>query len=590
LADTTFRGRLRDSINVSLQNLKRFRVNRAKFVEVYAGNLYNPEGSNFRKTPDYVNLIQSMVRTFTYLLVSNDPAAHVYSPNSEYTRSARLLKLIMNDEIKRMGLGEVMSGCVLDSFFGMGIIKVGLEKGSRPGVTSAGFCDVKPFAARVDLDNWVQDMGAADRAHMQFMGDFYRVPLKEVQQDERFDKDMREKLTAVPYCPVDNFGIPKVQNLTRRGSGIVNYNDLHDQTNLLDVWLPQEKVLYTTDFGLALDKPLRELDWNGPEHGPYHFLEYVRVPNNPFPVPPVMTVSDLSRVANELYYKVVQQGLRQKTITAYDGTNEADAQRIKNAKDGEVVHVNNMRGIQEAKLGGPTQEVGIVADDVMKKFNFFGGNPDLLSGSAKPSPTATQDTMFQEASSQMLASQQDQVYACTRGVLEDIAWYVMDDPDPQYTIFDAVLKGIDPIPQEVSKEDLRGSWINYTFDIVPYSMAHMTPGQRLNSVQQFLGAFAPFAQMAAAQGVTLDVKQLAEIWANNRNLPEIKALLHIDSGITSDLRSMSGGEGGPKIKAPTNSTYTRVSESGGRQSPLTMNEMAGGNPGGLSGLGATQGA
>jgi hypothetical protein len=320
----------------------------------------------------------------------------------------------------------------------------------------------------------------------------------------------------------------------------------------------------------------------------------MRVPNNAFPIPPVATVEDLSNLANKLYWKLGQQAERQKTITAVTGggsNSEADAQRIVAAKDGQAIRVDSPGAVQEVKMGGPTQEVGVMNDDVLKKFNYLAGNPDLLSGTAKPSPTLGQDQIFTEASSQLLASMQDQVYKFARGILEDMAFYNIEDPDPSHNIFDEPLKGL-IVPVEITKQDLKGSFMDYTFEVVPYSMSHMTPGQRITAVQQFLQAYAPFAQMAMQQGVTLDFEKLAEIWAQNRNLPELRDLFNINSAFTSDLRSVaSGSDGGmPKVKAPTNSTYTRISESGGRQSPLTMNEVAGGGQG-LSGLGApTQGA
>ena len=206
MADTTFLGKLRNSVFVSVRNLSRFRANRVRFIDIYAGPPYSPEAANTSQSPTPLNLIQSMVRVYTYLLVSNDPSVSVNAENQEMKPVARLLRLMLKDQIKRMKFGEsVIYPCVLDSFFGQGIAKVGLESNSKPGVTTGGLMGTRPFAARVDLDNWVQDTTAATREQMQFIGDAYRVPLEEARNDLRFDKEMREKLTVQPYRIVDNF-------------------------------------------------------------------------------------------------------------------------------------------------------------------------------------------------------------------------------------------------------------------------------------------------------------------------------------------------------------------------------------------------
>ena len=183
-------------------------------------------------------------------------------------------------------------------------------------------------------------------------------------------------------------------------SGTVNYADLHDQTDLWDFFLPYEKVIITNDFQFSLPRPLRERDWKGPEHGPYHFLDYLKVPNNAIPIPPVSSLEDLSRLINKLYWKLGQQAERQKTVTyVTGGSAEEDAKRLLNARDGMAIRIDNPQGISEVKMGGPTQEVGVMTDDAIKKYNYMAGNPDLLSGTAKPANTLGQDQLAVEGSS-----------------------------------------------------------------------------------------------------------------------------------------------------------------------------------------------
>lgn len=110
---------------------------------------------------------------------------------------AKEFEILMNHILGEMDFASSVRMCVMDSIFGVGVMKVGITPKSLEE-NASWYADAgMPFAEPIDLDNWVQDMSCARMEQMAYMGHRYRLPIEVIKESPLFNKESREKVPSL---------------------------------------------------------------------------------------------------------------------------------------------------------------------------------------------------------------------------------------------------------------------------------------------------------------------------------------------------------------------------------------------------------
>lgn len=482
-------------IDVSFAKYDHVRKARAKFLAQYVGRFYakSKPGDQEERKASPVNLIYQAVNTLVPNLVFRDPKFKVRSQIVNFRGYADMLELAMNKVAEDIKLRQELRMVIVDSLFYAGFMKTGIAANGK--YIAEGNSQIplgEPFAERVDPDDMILDPLAKKWDQQMFLGNRFRV-LRQDLLDTGLDNDLIMSLGS----RTDNKASFEAAYLSGDKSGDVD--GILDYVDLAEIYLPRDKRVVTVPWtkGSIAEKFINDIDWSGPDSGPYHMLGYSEVPDNLLPVPPVSLWYDLHVLGNRIARKIARQADRLKRVLAYEGSAIDDAENIADADDGEAIRVNNLGGIKEVNFGGTTEDAYGFMEWVEKKFSEVTNNLDLLSGQSAGAPTATQSEMLQNNSSVRLADLQNQVYDFTKDVGTDIAFFLHTDPLIELPLVRRV-QGQD---QQVhyTPEMRQGDFIHYMLAVQPQSMAKPDPNMKVQHLLQFATNVIP----AAAQAVQL---------------------------------------------------------------------------------------
>ena len=534
--------RLRQAIDYSRQKLQPFREQRYETVRQYVGFHYSDDGAADRVP---VNLLELAVNIYTQQMAARSPRALVTTSFKPLKPMAANFELAINQLVKEIRFGETIRLAVIDALFSMGIIKSGLER--KASVEIEGYLhDVgQPFADNISLDNWVHDTTATRLEQCQFMGDKYRLPLDLVKQSKAFTNT--ENLKATIKSGYNEKGDTKTESLSHGQQ--TDSEEFREHVEVWDIWLPFDNILMTIPAE-GEGKPLRVIEWDGPETGPYDILSFNPVPGNIMPLGPASLWMDMHDLSNRLFRKLGRQAERQKTVLGVQSGAEDDGRRIIKANDGEALRMDNPDRAREYKFGGIDQPSLAFLLQVKDLFAYLGGNLDSLGGLSPMADTLGQDQLLAQNASKRVADMQDRVIDFTRNVVKSLGFYLWNDPLIDLPLTKRV-PGFDDlsVPVTFGPDSREGDFLDYNIEIEPYSMQHQSPQMKLQTLTQVFGQFVvPFAPMLAEQGIGINFESLLKTISKYANVTELNDILEFSQSAGTNDRQMVGT---PPVKMGT---------------------------------------
>ncbi|HUU59222.1 MAG TPA: hypothetical protein VMZ50_06745 [Phycisphaerae bacterium] len=514
--------RLAEAVRAADRRMGPHRQYRRVFLRQYAGPYYVGAGgvSGVDPTgPEPLNLIYSLVSVILPHLVARNPRAMIRTPHARLRAQAEVFELAWNQLAGEIDLSRSLRTAVTDALFGAGIMKVGLgPAGDGEGLAEpAGYLhdNGQPFADPVDLEDYMIDPHARTREHAAFEGNRYRLPLEYVLESGLYDRALAENLTP-RRGDGDRRSASEVSGPDTRGpdgDGYVKYAEL------IDLWLPNENVVVTLPGDS--DGPqgfLREVEWYGPERGPYEVLGFYWVPDNVLPVPLVSLIFDLHVMINKIARKLGRQADRQKDLVLFDERISEEAEKVRDASDGEMVGVQNVDRYRQVSFGGANESGYEHLEFLFEQFRRIGGNTDLLGGIKPQSETLGQEEMLQANASARIEDMRGQLHDFTKRIGQKLAWYLWYDPLIELPLTKRTAAG-DEIPVTFSARMREGDFLDYHFEIEPHSMGPDSPARRFRRTLEWIEkVILPTADLAAEQGAQLDAAKLARITARLLNI------------------------------------------------------------------------
>ncbi len=551
--DPKLMNRLTAAVTKDRQALQIYRQKRRDLLEEYVGTWYSEDGAT---NAVHINYIEMMVDVLGRGIIASSPRVSVTTERMDLTPAAYEIELGANKRIKQLSVVKAVSRAVTDALFSVGINKVGTELGAEVRINGVPRRTVQPWVDYVDLDDFVCDMTARNFDECTYMGNRFTIPFDVATGNQRYDQDVLARLRGGDNVqPIDADGNDRTQTL---GVGADAYREpFAPLIDLWEMWLPLERVVVVYADGMS-DKPLDIIDWKGPEHGPYHWLAMKTVPGQIMPLSPIAAIADLHMLLNTAVRKLREQIENQKTIGLVE--DEGMAEQIRRFADGEIGAVNNPRDATQMSFNGPDPGIhALVAwlDGILLRA---GGNLSLLGGFGPQSDTATQDKMLNDSASGKIAAMQDRTREHVRGIVKDLVYYDMQNPDLEIPVEKLVPDSDIRIPTKVTPARHFEEFMNFEFDIVPYSMQEMSPRERAGQLIEIMTKVAPqFMEIAARKGLFPDVQEFFLILSEHLNMPELKRVWRIDSPI--------GDAQGPESFKPANTTRTveRINRPGNTQ-------------------------
>jgi len=517
------RQRLFKSIEYSTRNLRPFREKREKLIRQYVGSNYGIGGGSEREI--IVNLMYQTAEAYMMTLAAQRPRVMVTSKYPELTWFGNYFEVALNNLVKEIRLEDTLRRSVLDAFFTIGVVKVyaadaglvqleGEDEWVDPG---------KPYAENISLDDFVYDTRATAWQKIKFCLNKYRMPYSKFKDDPSFDKKAKDSIrpdTRSPYWHTQEGERPVRSMMTPEG----HEDEYEAMVDLMDVWLPRENQVVTWPV-VSPDVPLRVIDWNGPEGGPFHILSLAAdVPDHIMPISPAMNLAPLNDLINGLMRKQRRQAQRQKDIPFYQSGHHDDAKRIERASDGEWTRVDNPESVNVMKMGGVDQANQAFSISMQDMFDRMAGNLQLMAGLGPQSGTLGQDQLIKASNSKREANMQYRIVRFTTDICRDLGWLLWNDSmmktEGSYKV------GGRDIPVAWTPELREGDWLDYNFEIEPYSMQYKSPSERLQGITNFISQIAlPMQPMMQEYGGTIDIQELVEIYADLMDLPRLKQII-----------------------------------------------------------------
>ena len=538
--------RLRTAYEWSRQKMTPFRERRLNAIRSYAGGNYG-DGAGEKAHP--VNLLELAANIYRRNLAAREPTVQISSKSRKARAIAKKAELMLNDILREMDFENSLTRVVHDAIFSMGVMKIGLtskEESHLQGILhDAGL----PFADPVDMDDLVIDMRAKSWETVQFVGNRFLVPY-EMAMDSKLYKFGQDKPPESGSTPYNEYGDPKVLTISRTTDGLYDDTRANPVLELWEMYLPFERKMVTfqsDNSGTPIfDSPVREIDWEGPEIGPYVLLSLGDVPGQVMPLPPVASLIDLSEAMNRTVRKLVRQNDRSKVVGIVASGAEDDGERVLAASDGDMIRSDRPEATKELRFGGIDQTGLAFALQLRDLFNYVGGNLDTIGGLSSVADTLGQEEMIKASSSQKIQEMQSRVTEFTKRCVESIGLWAWYDPTRTYDLVeDLGNTGVEVSIELTPKEREESDFFDLNFSIHPGSLQETTSADRAKTMSGMMTNFLmPLAPMMQQQGVQLDIPAFVGHMAQLTGVEEVTDLIipmgvHPDPTGTVDIANLS---------------------------------------------------
>lgn len=472
-----------------------------RMLSAYASGYYKEKKS---KDPHPLNMIDRAVSIWLPFLVGGLPKIIIEPKiNIQFKPFAHTFQLALNQWMKEVKFAtRTLEPAVLYSLFSQGITKTGTQRADMKMISGYLTETNKPFCEVVDCYNYIFDITAKDREQYEFEGDEYILPTEEAR--ELFPK-YADKIKPDFYL----YGEKDPRKISNPDK--VPYNELHEYSAFIDLWLPKEDVLITIlppnkDF----NRILKTTDFEGSQSGPYDVLGYKHFEGTTIPIPPIYSLMELDAAINRQYHKATNQIDRLKKLGVYESGNERDAQTARDAKDGDLIGISNAQIVKEVTLGGVEAQIYDFLGFSLAQFSEQGGNLAVAGGRKSMSKTLGQEEMLMMNASRTLEKMSQKVHQFASDIAQKLAYEMWVNPTMQIKAKEKIA-GIAEIPIIYDQYEQEGEFTDYYLDVEMFSMQRLSPEARFQKMFQLITAWIlPTMQIAAQQGKMLNVPEVTK--------------------------------------------------------------------------------
>jgi hypothetical protein len=519
--------RLADALKASFEAMGPFRRLRHQLVKEYVG----PSYSNIRDHK-YLNKFSEAIDAYVTLLVGGDPMVHVEALPRELDPSAFVWEHALNRtaieiQLRRKIERWVMDGCIL-----MGIMRAHMADSGRMEDVGGVYLDPgMTTVSNISFDDFVIDMGARSVETARYVGDKYRIPWSQFQ--EEVAAGTYDEAVAKKVIPARDRG-GDVDRLTDQLSGLdTRADDLEQMVEMCDVWLNDNTVVTfwlekPSTFSIY-PQPLGSFEWVDTECSPYLTLGFRDVPDAILPSSPAVHLFEIDQLVSNIAKLVAKQARRQKTVFTHPPGQAKVGETARRIPDGGIMAANKD---DVGVFTVPGADAGSMAFllNLLGFFDTSAGNLTALMGLGAQTGTVGQESLIHDAGNRKIARMSERVMEGVSRVFRSIAVLMWNDefrsmsmrfPIPGASGYSANLRW--------SANERAGNFWDYNFRCVSSSLRHEPASTEIQVLKQLLAeVYAPFMQPLMAQGGQIDMLALTDRFARLLNKPWLNDLIVFD--------------------------------------------------------------
>lgn len=540
-----------ERIDRSMDKLKKMRDERVSAIEQFVGQHYGDGGAD-KAVP--ANLLELATTIYLRLLAARQPKCIVTTEDPTLKPFAADMEIVLNQIPSEIKLGDTIRRAVMEAMFAMGVVKVGIA-----GIDDRPNFGDEPFVSLVQMDDYFVDMSARSWDEIQYEGNEYWMDVIAIKEAYGVE---------LPEDTYQGYSLTDGSKQARAVSNDEPDAELYPRVLLRDVYLQKENRMIT--YAVETRQVLRDIEWDGPEGTPYIKLWFSDVPGNLLPLPPMAVWRDLHDFSNVLYRKIANQAVSRKTVAVFQGGSDEEVARFRNAADGDAIRYSGMKP-EEITVGGLDQSalaLFLQNNDLMSRF---AGNLDTLGGLSPQSGTAAQDKLINESASARVAAMGDAVTEFAKKIFKRLMWYAWTDPVRVRKYRKVYSKEFNIGEMKIwSPETRDGDFLDYNFDVAPFSMQDDSPTTRIQKLSEIMNTFIfPMMEMMMQQGLYVDAKSLIDYIAKNTNMPALADIVKsMDPNVMAQQMQPRQAAGLPQpsyvsTKSPvTRREYIRINRPG----------------------------
>lgn len=394
---------------------------------------YNPENHAY----EYVRLILPQ-------LVMDNPRVAVHSRRlGPQAQVAMAMKHGMNRWSKDTDLRETLDKAAYDYLFTWSVLMTVREPNFSIG-NMHGTLSMWPKTTRISPMRYFMDPLATCQANARYQGHKYIVDKSDLIRMAKSDPDSGwnvDVIRSLEGGPVSGDELRKGQReAPDRG-----------EIELYELWVPEyegddhpgeSEGFHGSIFTVALDTgggdpqamsdfPREPRPYYGPRWGPYAIIGAYTVPDQQYPLSPLVATEGQARDLNSMALAVTKASQRYKQLVLVDSTDARLTQKIKSSPDLAVIPVEGLERQKfiQAEVGGATDTMLRYLALARDRMDRNSGISESMRGNVSSGATATESSIAERSLLNSLEYIKLQWRDGVEQALRTAAWYLYHDDE-----------------------------------------------------------------------------------------------------------------------------------------------------------------
>lgn len=238
--------------------------------------------------------------------------------------------------------------------------------------------------------------------------------------------------------------------------------------------------------------------FQGPESGPSVLMAFDAVPDEPIALSLAAQLMSIDRALAKSTHNLIDSVDRTRRNYVVDSGAVETYARLKKSNPFEAI-IGNAQGIATLDTGGVIPDVIKGLEHIRAIWNNASGMASLQSGRAGLADTATEASILQSSSQQLIERMQKTSARAMRDILGHAAWHLLNDPFVQMPLLKRTDEGLD-LHVIYDAAQIEGDWADFRFDIEPFAPLPMDKNSQLARLTQVFQILPALVQMATQAG------------------------------------------------------------------------------------------
>jgi hypothetical protein len=431
------------------------------------------------------NAVHSYISMVLPRIIHDNPKVRVTSARPQVQRTACVaIRSALNRWSKMTRLRGTIERIATDMLLGWGVaLTVNEPKGAERKWDGDG--PYLPRVYRIDPARFFVDPAAMHWEEARYMGHVWVCDkedlLRRAELDETWNKEEIERLAT-------NNGVDELRDS----------RDIPERREIAiyEIWVPELTDAAAELLDEAADESLfngsiytiakyqggsgdcqcefirKPLPYYGPSSGPYTVFGAFSVPNDPYPLSPIVACREQIEYCNDMAKSQQENQKRYKRMLVGDAKNPKFLQDVVNAPDMYVFAEAGLdaRSLLPVEIGGSTNQHIQSVETAKERLDRALGMSDAMRGNIAGSASATEVAVAESASTMRIAHLKRAFQDAMDTVFRNVGWYMFHDGKITFPVGGEETKSIG-MEDAVFVGGLKvGSWEDMQIDVDAYSM------------------------------------------------------------------------------------------------------------------------